>query len=222
MKSDSLYPHLEDTLSAERFATYLAWAGGHREPAIELYSSNARLSEALYIPLQMLEVALRNRIHAVMCQAQGETWFDAPEYQMNPWQNQMLQKAKKDLNEAGKEITAGAVVAGLTFGFWTAMVGREYENLWQTTLKGIARREDGKGLQRKAFAAPLAPIRTLRNRVAHHEPILHWNLPKHYAAILQLTTWLSPVAAEWCRALSRFELLHPEAGFQLVRGHLAG
>lgn len=81
------------------------------------------------------------------------------------------------------------------------MLAKEYEDLWQKTLKDIARREDGKGLRRKDFSTPFGPIRMLRNRIAHHEPILHWNLPKHYSAILKMTEWLSPVAAAWCRDL---------------------
>jgi hypothetical protein len=211
------YAGLEDTLSLERFGTYLGWAGGDRNKAVALYTLNVQLSESLYTPLQMLEVALRNRIHQVMSKEAGEAWFDLPEYQANARQAEMLAKARQDLADGKKEASPGAMVAALTFGFWTAMLGKEYENLWQTTLKNIAKREDGKGLQRKAFAAPLGPIRTLRNRIAHHEPILYWNLRKHYDAILQMTGWLSPVAAEWCRTHSRFDALYPERGVALIK-----
>ncbi|MDQ0304497.1 transposase InsO family protein [Ancylobacter polymorphus] len=107
------------------------------------------------------------------------------------------------IRDARKTETPGRVVAALTFGYWTAMVGREYEDLWQRTLKDIARQEGGKGLTRKHFSKPLAPVRTLRNRIAHHEPILYLDLPKHYYSLLQLTHWLSPVAAQWCRNVSR-------------------
>lgn len=59
-------------LSTERFARYLAWAGGDRARALDLYTLNTRLSESLYITMQMLEVALRNRIHTVMATRHGE------------------------------------------------------------------------------------------------------------------------------------------------------
>lgn len=84
-----------------------------------------------------------------------------------------------------------------------------YEDLWQTALHRIASRETGKGLRRKDLATPLTQIRVLRNRVAHHEPILHWNLPKHHKAIFQVTRWLSPAAAAWCGTHSRFAAVHP-------------
>lgn len=215
--TDHTYPGLEEALSADRFASYLGWANGERNQAIALYTLNVALSESLQAPLHMLEIALRNRIHHVMAAAHGERWFDEAAYQANPVQIDMLTKARRDIADARKPETSGRLVAALTFGYWTAMVGREYEDLWQRTLKDIARREDGKGLVRKQFSRPLAPIRTLRNRIAHHEPILYWDLPKHYEAILQLTHWLSPVAAAWSQDVSRFHAVYPPDGISLVR-----
>ena len=71
------------------------------------------------------------------------------------------------------------------------MFARDYEELWRATLSRIACREDGKVLRRKDLSGPLTPIRLLRNRIAHHEPILKWNLGKHYTNILEITCWLS-------------------------------
>ena len=86
-------------------------------------------------------------------------------------------------------------MSSLTISFWTSMLAPACEDMWQTTLNRIARQEDGRGRPRKDLSGPLTPIRTLRNRIVHHEPILHWNLDKHYANILQITGWLSPAAA---------------------------
>lgn len=210
------YPGIEDALSADRFGTYLGWAQGDRNRAVELYTLNAVLSECLHLPLHMLEVTLRNRVHIVMSEVHGDSWFDMPEHQLNPTQRDMLAKARQDLANQGKDGTPGRTVAAVTFGFWTAILGKEYENLWQKTLKNIARREDGKGLRRKDFTRSLGAIRMLRNRLAHHETVLHWDLPKHHASILQLTAWLSPVAAEWSRDHCRFEKVYPEGGVDLA------
>ena len=210
------FPGLENTLSLDRFATYLGWAGNDRDRAITLYALNARLSESLYTPLHMLEVSLRNRIHQVLTEAVSDTWFEQPEYQLNPWQGAMVAQARGSLIADRKDVTPGAMVAALTFGFWTAMLGKEYETLWQKTLKAIGRREDGKGLTRKDFTRPLGAIRTLRNRVAHHEPVLYWDLPRHHGAILHLIAWLSPAAAEFCAEQDRFPAIYPEGGIVLV------
>jgi hypothetical protein len=75
----------------------------------------------------------------------------------------------------------------------------------------VVRHPDGKGLRRKDFSGPLATIRILRNRIAHHEPIIEWDLPKHPSKITELTGWFCPAAAEWCAAHSRFpEVCPPE------------
>jgi hypothetical protein len=211
---------IEMAFSLERFGRYVEWAGGDRSRALELYILNTRLSEALYVPLQMLEVVLRNRIHAIMTEARHEQWFMDEEFLMVGHQKEQLNKALAEFNDDGKEPTAGRVVAAVTFGFWTSMVSPAYEQLWQTTLHRIARRENGKGLRRKDFAAPLAPIRTLRNRIAHHEPILQWNLPKYHASMLTLTGWLSPAAAELSRTTSRFDLVYPAE--RIVLNQLSG
>jgi hypothetical protein len=115
---------LELALSLERFERYLAWAGGDRERAIELYTLNTRISESLYTPLQSLEVVLRNRIHLVMTEAfGGEGWFQQPGVLLNERQPEQLAKAIEDLESVNKMPTPGRIVAALSFGFWTAMFG---------------------------------------------------------------------------------------------------
>ena len=70
---------MEAALSLERFARYVAWAGGDRQRALDLYTLNTQLSEALYTPLQVLELALRNRVHAVLSAAHGYTLAQGPD-----------------------------------------------------------------------------------------------------------------------------------------------
>jgi hypothetical protein len=205
----------EEALSFERFSRYLAWAGGDRARAVRLYTLNTRLSESLYTPLQMLEVALRNRIHGVIGAAVHERWFDEPEFQKGR-QPEQLAKAKAELAEDRKPIEPGRLVAALTFGYWTGFFGGAYEDFWRRTLHRIATRPGGGNLSRKDFSKPLTPIRILRNRIAHHEPILHWNLPEHYARILHLTECLSPAAASWCETISKFSTVYPADGIDLV------
>ena len=213
--TDAPHPGLEDALSLERFSRYLEWAEGDRPRAIALYTLNTQLSESLYTPLQMLEVALRNRIHAVMTDARHEAWLHDEGLLLGEWQPDQLVKAVQDVEAGRKEPTPGRIVAALTFSFWTSMFGKYYENLWQTTLHRIARRPAGKGLRRKDFSTPLTPIRALRNRIAHHEPIIMWDLGKRHETIIELVSWLSPPAADWCRVHSRFPGLYPTEPIKL-------
>ena len=149
------YGDLERALSLERFGRYLDWSAGDRARAIELYTLNTRISESLYTPLQMLEVALRNRIHAVMTEAWHEDWFRDEGFLLGKWQPGQLAKAIEEVREERKEPTPGRIVAALTFSFWTAMFGKDYETLWRTTLHRIGSHPDGEGLRlRPARADP--------------------------------------------------------------------
>lgn len=208
---------MEQALSLERFARYVAWADGDRAAALDLYALNTRLSEALYTPLQVLELSLRDRIHAVLTAAHGERWFEVTGLLQAGHQQAQVEDAVADLVKDGKDPSPGRVVAAFTFSFWTAMVSSGYEPLWRSTLSTIAIRPDGKRLARKQLSRSLTPIRVLRNRIAHHEPILHWNLPKHHAAMLDITGWLSPAAAAWCAQVDRFPAVYPDTGYRLSR-----
>jgi Abi-like protein len=208
---------IELALSQERFARYVEWAAGDRAQAITLYTLNSQISESFYIPLQALEIALRNRIHTVLSAASGDNWYENPLYQQGSVQPEQLENAKRDLLEKNKKLTPGRLVAAQTFGYWTAFFGTIYEDQWRKELHKVTQLPEDAHLSRKQFAAPLAPIRELRNRIAHHEPIITWNLPKHYNSVMRLTEWLSPAAAEWCRGCSRFTIIYPVEGITLAK-----
>lgn len=213
----TLVDQMEQALSLERFARYVTWSGGDRTRALDLYTLNTQISEALYTPLQTLELSLRNRIHAVMTGGYGERWFETEGLLQIDTQREQVANTMADLSKENKNPASGRIVAALTLSFWTAMLSPTYENLWRSTLKAIAVRPDGKRLARKQFSRPLTPIRVLRNRIAHHEPILHWNLPRHHERISELTTWLSPAAAAWCARIDRFAAVYPPEGYRLVQ-----
>lgn len=212
-----VHENFEHALSLERFGRYLAWTADDREQAIELYSLNIRVSESLYTPLHMLEVALRNRINGVLAEIKGTEWYtDQAGVLLVPHQREQVDKAIDELVRVGKQVAAGSIVAGLTFSFWTTMFNKDYEALWQQALHRIADPSAPKGLKRKNFSGPLTTIRLLRNRIAHYEPIISWNLPKHHSKILQLIEWLSPPAAKWCNENDRFPQAYPSQGIELA------
>ncbi|CAD7721803.1 hypothetical protein FHT05_003948 [Xanthomonas arboricola] len=213
------HENFEAALSLERFGRYLAWANGDRIKAIALYTLNTQLSESLYTPLQTLEVALRNRVHTVLAEAIGQYWFEAETGVLKgPYQDQQVAQAKAELLTGGKHVSAGGVVAGLTFSFWTTMFNKDYEILWQQILHRIADTNAPKGLKRKSFSGPLSSIRQLRNRIAHHEPILAWDLHKKHQQMLEMISWLSPPAAAWCAENDRFPSICPPSRLILGTG----
>jgi hypothetical protein len=62
---------LEPTLSQARLGTYMLAAGHDEARALALYQWNALLGEAFHLPIQSVEIALRNRINAVLVAAFG-------------------------------------------------------------------------------------------------------------------------------------------------------
>lgn len=78
-------------------------------------------------------------------------------------------------------VSEGKVVAELTMYFWKRLYGPEYDQtLWRTTLK---RTFPAKVIKRPEIAVQLEHIYQARNRLAHHEPVLHKRFRDTLAAI---------------------------------------
>lgn len=206
---------LQTAFSHARMGRYLDWSGGNPAGAFQLYTLNAQLSEALYIPLQALELSLRNRIHEAMSLQFGDRWLMDDSRHLHEKQKQKVRRALAEIALNRKPPTPEQILSALSFGFWTALLGKDHEALWRTALYTIARKPNGKRVSRKNLSGPLTTIRKLRNRIAHHEPILHFNLPRHHADIRQIIAWLSPEAEEWCAGCDRFPALYQANPCQL-------
>lgn len=209
---------LDDILSLERLKRYLDAAGNDRALAYRLYAHNTSVSESLYTSLQMLEVALRNRFHDTLTQAHGEFWFDELGVITDVFQRNQIGEAKISLVRDKKPLEPGRVVASLSFGFWTACLGKKYEDMWRRHLRNAFKHAPS-GTRRKTVNTPLTQIRLLRNRIAHHEPILRYNLPDRYSRIVEITNWLSPIASQWVERHCRFQNIYHEELAAIFRGN---
>ena len=191
--------------SEKRMARYVTLAETINIDAVQLYEYNLALSEAFYTPLQTLELILRNAINIQCIKLEGECWYDSTRLILNDTQKTKIKKAKLDLDNERKLLTHDNLTAALNFAFWTGMLGKDYENLWQQHLYKIALSYDGKGRRRKALSTPLQSIRVLRNRIAHHEPIIGWDIEKQHNNIMRMIGLLNSDALEWCKKVSRFD-----------------
>jgi hypothetical protein len=63
------------------------------------------------------------------------------------------------------------------------------------------------GYERQSVMRPLTDIRDLRNRVAHHEPILHLDLTRKYGETIEALGWISEELQWWALATCTFNLL---------------
>ena len=78
-------------------------------------------------------------------------------------------------------VSDGKVIAETTIYFWKRLYSPDYEQtLWRTTLKKTF---PNKSLKRADVAEKLEVIYQTRNRLAHHEPVLHKRFADTVAAI---------------------------------------
>lgn len=204
--NSEFFQRLEKILAPERLKAY---RHDDASPAVTLarYLLNMALCEALYSPLQVAEIALRNTIHTTMtARFKRDDWFHDARL-LTPWQEDTVDQAYYNLVKEGKQVIPGRMVAELHFGFWSGFFNKAH-----------ARTGVGALLAKQAFPnAPLGErdlrkidqrwnsVRTLRNRVFHHERILHWtDLDQQHSDILNLIGWISADLRDMATALDRF------------------
>jgi hypothetical protein len=193
---------LETSISSERMATYVSEAAGDRELALRLYTWNTAISAAFYGPLQGLEVAVRNAMHQQLAAKYGADWYNNHACGLDAGALRRLEQAVASLKSGGYPLDPPHVVAELPFGFWVSLLGpggkppspefrkRNYEmTLWRPALfKAFPHCR----LSRRETHKPLNSLRTLRNRIAHHEPVFYRNLAQEYQSILTVADWICP------------------------------
>jgi hypothetical protein len=126
---------------------------------------------------------------------------------MSAWQTARVAQARQDLADAGKTITAGRMVAELSFGFWTGFFNKHQArtglgfHLARNALPNAPREE--RDLSK--LDARWAAIRELRNRVFHHERIVHFvDLDQQHRLLFQSIQWISPELHDMASILDRF------------------
>lgn len=205
-------------LSIDRLHAYTLPQGeGPPDPRATMarYLLNMALCSSLYAPLQLCEIALRNAIHAQLRKIAGsEAWYDATDFPLTAWAETEINKAKLKLERRNKPVTPGRMVAELTFGFWTHLFEDHYERNTAFLPRGIKAifKHLPKSLHnRKTIKRDLESIRQLRNRVFHHERIIHFkDLDSIHAHIHTVIGWISPSLHSLANTLDQFRQLRAQ------------
>lgn len=203
---------LRTSLGDARFSRYRKHYAGNDVYALRLYHWNTTVSAAMWGPICVLEVALRNAIHTQMIEARGrDDWWNDKFLCLCQDERRSITSARERLASLRIENpTADQVVATMSFGFWTGLLGAgrprdpgySYETaLWQPRLH---RAFPNKGnLGRKYIYAELEKVRALRNRIAHHEPIFAAPLQTLFHQTATLAGLISTGLEDYIRAHSR-------------------
>lgn len=172
-------PHaVRMALSPPRLSTYLhalRTCPPYLDRALGLYRWNSQLSAALMTPISICEVVIRNAVDDALTALHGPNW---------PWQHGFVltlpPKSRDTLDKARTgQATTGKVIAELTFGFWEKMFVASFDAaLWTPHLATVLPHlPAGMTMQqaRGHIRQELEKLRRLRNRIAHHEPLLTLN-----------------------------------------------
>ena len=154
-----------------------------------------RVPDPLPIPHLRYPFELEQLAKGYVLRGQGQVAFLEPE------QNEIAD-AKRAIADRPKPVTPGRVVAELNFGFWVRMFSGQYEKLfWVKHLHKIY----AASMQPKFLHDRLVQIKTLRNRIAHHETLIKRDVQKDYLQTLQSIGWISPTVLAWVKSTNCFE-----------------
>jgi hypothetical protein len=195
------YAELRDAISPARLTTYLRHAHGNHRLALELYAGNVSAGAALFPILHANEVALRNAINRALESQFGAQWPYAEGFLRTlPRPERATFEANRARLEKKRRVAhlaTGDVVSGQNFYFWVALLTARYEHrLWKAE---FARSFPGAPpyVQRALVHATAEEIRVLRNRIAHHEPLLAYDLTGAHLRAVRMIRWISPGKAAW-------------------------
>lgn len=185
----------------DRFSTYLEATDGDTARAIRLYSWNVEVAASLWGDFHLLEVTLRNALHAQLARFCGrdEWWLSTT---LTAGDQASIRRVTVSLDRTKRDRwVAGHVVAELSFGFWTGLLANRYHaQLWEPAVRMAFDRSHGR---RGSLHASLERLRKLRNRIAHHEPIFTRDLEFDHAQVLRILRSLNTDVALWNESHSR-------------------
>lgn len=218
---------LAPLLSTERLRTYERHAPEWGCEPVKLYLVGVELAASMQADLALVEICLRNTMHDQLTATYGQRWF-TDETLLDERSQAAVTKAWAD---AGSRHTdpPGKTLARLPMGFWLHLletggyVGRppyrsprSYEELlWRPALHRAFPYSSGRRVEVHRLAHL---IYALRNRIAHHEPIIYGvrrpgvsrGAPEAYRAprglhddVVRLVRMISPAVGDWLAAYSR-------------------
>lgn len=153
-----------------------------------LYGLNIEVSANIWKMFHLLEILLRNAISdQLILMFPNESWWECPQLFHNQEAEHILRATNKATKRKGVA-SKGDIVANLNFGFWTILLSGSYHQaMWERGLKMAFPTYTGK---RRELFRSLERLRKLRNRIAHHEPVLDRNLSYDVGLVFEILNHL--------------------------------
>lgn len=199
---------LDQWFSVARMSTY------NRHPSAEqLYVWNTRITKAFLEDIQHVEVLLRNCLDRALSYRYGDRWYSNPALPLSSEARRSVRKAVRRAGKTGGVPFPGQVIAELSFDFWRFLLTRAY----QSTVWPLVQHNLVADSSRITFETDVAAVYALRNRCAHHEPVVKQDavaeaeyLNNVVEALHRVANSIDPAAAVWIASCSRIEQLRSE------------
>ena len=159
--------------------TYINAAGfGPAATALDIYVWNALVSCAFFSTLHICEVVIRNAAAHALELKYGANWPWHPGFERSlaAWTKGELQSARQGIPLGA----TGKVIAELKFAFWCKMfTAGQDQHLWNAHMHAVFPHLPlplTVAASRQKIYDDLEALRGLRNRIAHHEPVIGYPL----------------------------------------------
>ncbi|MFD4352005.1 hypothetical protein ACFWPX_05580 [Nocardia sp. NPDC058518] len=202
MPGDHVATDVWDLLSEHRLDPFLRVADGDRDAALALYAWSSRTAAVSFEVVGHLEVLLRNALDRELRNHFDETSIGIPWFLMPIPDGADLSVAVETVRTRLRPMNRESrhqIVAGLSFGFWSGLLGRKYEQLWRDCLHRAFPNSSG---QRKQLAVAVEGVRKFRNRLAHHDSLLNVDVPFEIRRVLEVAGYMDVSAAKWLQQVS--------------------
>jgi hypothetical protein len=175
----------ENAISADRFQRFVVEAKGDRHLAIAFYRLNLGISAEFLPGLHLWEVCLRNRLDAILVARYGPQWPSAVIDRRREFKAGHIASVRKAVQIAcnGRFDFAaprGRVITELGAGFWVAMLSRAYASRLGLRPSAADVLPNLPNMPIEETHRIADRIRMLRNRIAHHEPVIWVDLQVAY------------------------------------------
>lgn len=192
-KQDAFFGRLVTVATKDRMDVFRARPEVTPGPrSLGAYALNVAACEAFYPLLHAVEIVFRNSIDRTISSRLGaaptidiDSWLDRRRSLLNSYGQKDVEDAKRKLlKRAGRANSRKPahpdLVAALDFGFWTGLLGDDYTwrtstdpRWWPHLLPAVFpnyKQPISKDFRK--IRSAFNELRTFRNRVFHHEPIL--------------------------------------------------
>lgn len=208
------YAQIHASLSSPKLQAYknpLGYTGNAN--AVKAYYLLGDVSQHLFAPLQLIELALRNITNTALIKKTGKNnWYDTIPIHPVSINHVIDAKSRAARDLQGKRIPLpDDIVSRLPFGFWISIYDEPYRDqtkpnfIWDPKTRASAFPNIPHSLTFKLLHARLSTSNQLRNRLFHHEPVWKSNKIKtlddavkiihlRYGELLETLSWLSPEA----------------------------